>query len=116
MASRTFRYLCLAAVLGVLGTGCASVLPTVVEEVANPESPPRKIAAYHIRKWTSRPVTKFEKQFDVNKNGVLEPNESAHLRMARGFYNGYGKVWKYDKDHDWRFNQEEYYNASGGDQ
>jgi hypothetical protein len=106
----------LAAVLAVFLSGCASILPTVVEQAADPESPPRKIAAYQIHKWTSKPITKFEKQFDRNRNGVLEPNEVAHLRMARGFYHSYGKVWKYDTDHDWRFNQEEYYDASGSNQ
>ena len=105
-----------AIVLGLFVSACASVLPTVAEQAADPESPPRKIAAYQIHRWTSRPITKLEKNFDTNHNGVLEPEELARLRMARGFYQNYGNVWKYDKNKDWQFNQEEYYDASGGDQ
>jgi hypothetical protein len=96
--------------------GCASILPTVAEEAADPESPPRKIAAHQIRRWTSKPISRFEKQFDYNHNGLLEPEELARLRMARGFFQQYGNVWKYDKNHDWRLDNEEYYDASGGDQ
>lgn len=94
--------------------GCAHMFPTVAEEVVNPESTSRKIVARQVRRWTTRPVSGFEKNFDFNKNGRLDPDELVRLRMARGYYQGYGNVWKYDKDKDWHLNQEEYYNATEG--
>jgi hypothetical protein len=95
-------------------TGCVSMGPEIVEEAVNPDSPVRKVAAYHVHKWTSRPITALEKRFDFNHNGVLDPGEQLRFHMAQGFYRAYGNVWKYDKNKDWHFDQEEYNDAGSG--
>jgi hypothetical protein len=97
-------------------SACAALGPAVVEEAVDPDSPARKVAAYHVHKWTSKPITLMEKHFDFNKNGVLDPEEQLRLKMARGFYRAYGNVWRYDKNKDWQFDQEEFYDAGGGNQ
>jgi len=93
-------------------SGCVTSAPVLYEEAANPKSMSRKIVAQQVRRWTSRPVNRFEKQFDFNKNGRLEPEELMRYRMASGYYHKYGGVWKFDKNHDFKFNQEEYYDAT----
>jgi hypothetical protein len=94
--------------------GCVTSTPILYEEAANPKSTTRKIVAHHVKRWTTRPVTKFEKRFDFNKNGRLDPDELLRFRMASGYYHRYGNVWKFDKNKDFRFDQEEYYDATRG--
>lgn len=94
-----------------LWAGCVTSTPILYEEAVNPKSTTRRIVAHQVRRWTSRPVTKFEKKFDFNKNGRLEPDELMRFRMASGYYQRYGNVWKFDKDKNWRFDAQEYYEA-----
>ena len=93
--------------------GCVHLLPTVVEEeVQNPNSPTRKIVAHQVKRFITHPITSLEKRFDTNHNGHIEPEELLLLRQAQGYYQQYGNVWKFDKDKNWRLDQEEYYDAS----
>jgi hypothetical protein len=85
--------------------------PILYEQAANPKSASRKILSHQVRRWTTRPVNRFEKQFDFNKNGRLEPDELMRYRMASGYYQKYGGVWKFDKNKDFKFDAEEYYEA-----
>ena len=102
----------LAVLLITLLTGCVTSTPVLYEEAANPKSRSRRIVAHQIRRWVGRPVTRFEKQFDFNKNGRLEPDERLRFRMASGYYHKLGGVWKFDKNKDFRLDQEEYYDAT----
>jgi hypothetical protein len=98
----------------LLAGGCVTSAPVLYEEAANPKSMTRKIVAHQVGRWISKPVTRFEKQFDLNKNGRLDPEERMRFRMASGYYQRYGNVWKYDKNKDFKFDQEEYYDATQG--
>ncbi|HSA60470.1 MAG TPA: hypothetical protein VLJ37_12390 [bacterium] len=102
----------LSVLLTSLLAGCVTSTPVLYEEAANPNSTSRRIVAHQIRRWTTRPVTKFEKRFDFNGNGRLDPDELLRFRMASGYYQKYGGVWKFDKNKDWKFDQEEYYDAT----
>lgn len=118
-SDRNVRFILLPIFLAILLAtlcGCVHLLPTVVEEAADPQSPTRKIVAHEVKRFTTRPVTALEKRFDANHNGRLEPEELALFRQAQGYYQHYGNVWKYDKDKNWRLDQEEYYDASHSDQ
>ncbi len=95
--------------------GCTYMLPVVTEEVLEPDSVSKKVAAHQIKRWTSKPIGKFEKQFDLNKNGRLDAEERVRLQMARGYYQGMGNVWKYDKNHDYRLDADEYYDYNPRD-
>lgn len=103
--------LALFALLTALLGGCVTSTPILYEQAANPRSVSRQIVSNQIKRWTSRPVNRFEKQFDFNKNGRLEPEELQRYRMANGYYQKYGNVWKFDKNKDFRFDAEEYYEA-----
>jgi hypothetical protein len=85
------------------------MLPVVTEEALEPDSTSKKIVAHQVKRWTTKPIGKFEKRFDLNKNGHLDPEERVRLQMARGYYQGMGNVWKYDKNKDYRLDAGEYY-------
>ena len=97
-----------------LVAGCVTSTPILYEDAANPKSMTRKIVAHQVGRWISKPVTRFEKQFDLNKNGRLDPEERMRFRMASGYYQRYGNVWKFDKNKDFKFDQEEYNDATSG--
>lgn len=114
MLNKFVRYAIVLTLFGL--TSCYHILPTVVEEeVSNPNSITHKVADPQVkraRRWISRPIGKFEKQYDLNKNGRLEPEELMRLRMARGYYKKTQKYWKYDKDNNGRFDASEYYDLT----
>ncbi len=55
---------------------------TVLEE---PEKPPRPLVVESLKRktWKMRTITKREKQYDWNKNGVIDWDELAALRQNK---------------------------------
>ncbi len=116
MRIKTAQILLALSLFASLFCGCVHMFPTVVEEAVDPQSTSRKIVSHQVKRFTTRPITALEKRFDLNHNGVLDPEELVLFRQAQGYYQKYGNVWKYDKDKNWRLDNEEFYDASHPDQ